>query len=46
MGEGTVVDADAFLMKGSQPRPGSRWRGNPATEVAVGNETVPARRLP
>jgi non-ribosomal peptide synthetase-like protein len=45
MGEGTVVDADAFLMKGSQPRPGSRWRGNPATELAAGNENVPARRL-
>nr|WP_225954862.1 Pls/PosA family non-ribosomal peptide synthetase [Kibdelosporangium phytohabitans] len=40
MGTGAVLDADAFLMKGSQPPPGSRWRGNPATELAT------PRRLP
>jgi non-ribosomal peptide synthetase-like protein len=45
MGEGAVLDADAFLMKGSQPPPGSRWRGNPATELTASNEIVPSRRL-
>ncbi|MGW3965128.1 Pls/PosA family non-ribosomal peptide synthetase [Amycolatopsis sp. NPDC005003] len=34
LGEGTVVEADAFLMKGSVTPPASRWRGNPATEGA------------
>ncbi|MBE1495093.1 non-ribosomal peptide synthetase-like protein [Amycolatopsis lexingtonensis] len=34
VGEGTVVEADAFLMKGSVTPPRSRWRGNPATEGA------------
>jgi len=34
MGEGTQLDADAFLMKGEITPPGSRWRGNPATLVA------------
>jgi non-ribosomal peptide synthetase-like protein len=34
MGEGSVLDADSFLMKGSRVEPGARWRGNPATEVS------------
>ena len=34
VGEGAVVEADSFVMKGSQVRPGSRWRGNPANEVS------------
>ena len=29
-GENTVVEADAFLMKGNRTEPYSRWRGNPA----------------
>ncbi|HEY3472687.1 MAG TPA: DapH/DapD/GlmU-related protein, partial [Amycolatopsis sp.] len=35
MGEESVVDADAFLMKGSATPPRTRWRGNPATEPAL-----------
>jgi non-ribosomal peptide synthetase-like protein len=33
MEAGSVLDADSFLMKGSQVRAHSRWRGNPATEI-------------
>ncbi|MEU5259614.1 Pls/PosA family non-ribosomal peptide synthetase [Amycolatopsis sp. NPDC021455] len=43
MGEATVVEADAFLMKGSVTPPRSRWRGNPAMEGA--GEAVVAGRL-
>jgi non-ribosomal peptide synthetase-like protein len=30
LGDGAVLDADSFLMKGEQVPPGSRWLGNPA----------------
>jgi len=33
LGEGTVVDTDAFLMKGEITPPGSVWRGNPARQI-------------
>jgi non-ribosomal peptide synthetase-like protein len=33
MGEGTVLDSDAFLMKGEQTAPFTHWGGNPATEA-------------
>ncbi len=33
MGDGAVLDADAFLMKGEEVAPGTRWRGNPAAET-------------
>ena len=33
MGDGTVLDADAFLMKGEETAPFTHWTGNPATEV-------------
>jgi non-ribosomal peptide synthetase-like protein len=33
MGDGAVLDADAFLMKGEEVDPGTRWRGNPAAET-------------
>ncbi|WP_346282528.1 Pls/PosA family non-ribosomal peptide synthetase [Pseudonocardia sp.] len=33
MGEGAVLDSDAFLMKGEIVAPFSTWQGNPATEV-------------
>ena len=39
MGEGTVLHADAFLMKGEETAPFTHWAGNPATEVRP-----PARR--
>jgi non-ribosomal peptide synthetase-like protein len=40
MGDGVVLDADSFLMKGESPEAGTRWRGNPAREVASGRWTV------
>jgi non-ribosomal peptide synthetase-like protein len=33
MGEGSVLEADAFLMKGEETAPFTRWGGNPATEI-------------
>ncbi|MEO7195100.1 MAG: Pls/PosA family non-ribosomal peptide synthetase [Pseudonocardiaceae bacterium] len=33
MGEGSVLDADAFLMKGEEIPPHTRWQGNPATQI-------------
>ncbi len=33
MGDGSVLDPDAFLMKGEEIAPHARWRGNPAQEV-------------
>jgi non-ribosomal peptide synthetase-like protein len=32
-GEGTVIDADGFLMKGEETAPFTEWAGNPATEI-------------
>ncbi|WP_051385435.1 Pls/PosA family non-ribosomal peptide synthetase [Actinokineospora inagensis] len=40
MADNTVVDADAFLMKGSETAPGSRWCGNPAVELTEPTETA------
>jgi non-ribosomal peptide synthetase-like protein len=37
MGDHSVLDADAFLMKGGEPAPRTRWRGNPATELPSSN---------
>lgn len=34
MADGSLLEADAFAMKGSDIRPGTRWLGNPATEGA------------
>jgi non-ribosomal peptide synthetase-like protein len=33
MGDGAVLDAEAFRMKGEEVAPGTRWRGNPAAET-------------
>jgi acetyltransferase-like isoleucine patch superfamily enzyme len=38
MGDGSVLDADSFLMKGEHLLPRSRWRGNPAAEVPASRE--------
>ncbi|MCW2131474.1 Pls/PosA family non-ribosomal peptide synthetase [Arthrobacter sp. VKM Ac-2550] len=34
MGDGSVLEADSFLMKGSQVPEGARYGGNPAQEIA------------
>jgi non-ribosomal peptide synthetase-like protein len=31
LGEGTVLDADSYLLKGEQVAPGEHWGGNPAS---------------
>jgi non-ribosomal peptide synthetase-like protein len=33
MGEGSVLEADAFLTKGTETEPYTRWGGNPAMEI-------------
>jgi non-ribosomal peptide synthetase-like protein len=33
MDDGSVLEADSFLMKGSHLSAGARWRGNPASEI-------------
>ena len=33
MGDGAVLAADSFLMKGEEIPPHARWAGNPATEI-------------
>ena len=33
MGDGSVLAADSFLMKGEHVPPGARWGGNPAREM-------------
>jgi acetyltransferase-like isoleucine patch superfamily enzyme len=33
IGDGAVLDADAFLLKGSQMLPHTTWVGNPAQEL-------------
>src|SRR5699024_3546004 len=39
MGDGSVLEADSFLMKGSQVPAGVRYGGNPAGEVTVRSTT-------
>jgi acetyltransferase-like isoleucine patch superfamily enzyme len=34
LGDGAVLEADSFLMKGEELPPHTRWGGNPATELA------------
>lgn len=37
IGDGSLLEADSFLMKGSRVAPGTRWCGNPATELGPSN---------
>jgi len=41
VGDGTVIGADSFLMKGESTEPGSIWRGNPAQLVPVAQLGAP-----
>jgi non-ribosomal peptide synthetase-like protein len=43
MGEGSVLDTDSFLMKGERVPPGTRWGGNPATEITAAAAPVDLR---
>ncbi|WP_236795445.1 Pls/PosA family non-ribosomal peptide synthetase [Amycolatopsis sp. GM8] len=44
MGDGSALEADAFLMKGEQVAPFTRWAGNPAAEIPSGEP--PRQRRP
>jgi non-ribosomal peptide synthetase-like protein len=33
IGDGAVIEADSFLMKGEEVAPHARWQGNPASEL-------------
>jgi non-ribosomal peptide synthetase-like protein len=41
MGVGSVVEADSFVMKGSELEAGSRWSGNPAKLVDTALVAIP-----
>ncbi|MDQ4021180.1 MAG: hypothetical protein M3257_06035, partial [Actinomycetota bacterium] len=45
MGDGAVLDADSFLMKGEQITPHTRWHGNPAREIRAAHQIQPAREI-
>ena len=36
IGDGAVLEADSFVMKGEEVPAGARWGGNPATELDPG----------
>ena len=40
MGNGALLDADSFLMKGEQIASHTRWYGNPAHEIRAAHEMV------
>ncbi|MGH3696045.1 MAG: Pls/PosA family non-ribosomal peptide synthetase [Pseudonocardiaceae bacterium] len=46
MGDGAVLDAGAFLMKGEEIAPHARWWGNPAQEVRNSTAMTPAAAIP
>ncbi len=46
MGEGAIVEADSFLMKGTEVPGRTRWHANPAVELDTAHEITAARRLP
>jgi hypothetical protein len=41
VGDGAVIGADAFLMKGEEVEPAARWVGNPAREIPDAPELPP-----
>jgi non-ribosomal peptide synthetase-like protein len=41
LGDGTVLEADSFLMKGEETPPFTHWGGNPAAELESANPPVP-----
>ncbi|MFC3454930.1 Pls/PosA family non-ribosomal peptide synthetase [Amycolatopsis speibonae] len=46
MAEGAIVEADAFLMKGTTAPARTRWQANPAVELDTAEIITAARRLP
>jgi non-ribosomal peptide synthetase-like protein len=46
IGDGAVLEADSFLMKGEEVPAGARWGGNPARELQDGEYHVPFPAIP
>ncbi|OXM46126.1 Pls/PosA family non-ribosomal peptide synthetase [Amycolatopsis alba] len=46
MAEGSIAEADAFLMKGTVTPERTRWHANPAVELDTAEVITAARRLP
>ena len=44
LGDGAVLDADSFLMKGEHVPPGSWWRGNPAAAAPAPAPSPPGAK--
>ena len=45
LGDGTVLEADSFLMKGVETSPNTRWGGNPAAELdLITTSNIASRR--
>jgi non-ribosomal peptide synthetase-like protein len=42
VGDGAVIEAHSFLMKGEEVPPHARWSGNPASEVREGHHELAA----
>jgi hypothetical protein len=45
MGDGAVLAADSFLMKGEEVPANARWGGNPATEMREHPADLQIRRI-
>jgi non-ribosomal peptide synthetase-like protein len=45
MGDGGVLAADSFLMKGEEMPPNARWAGNPARKMREHSPDLPARKV-
>ena len=45
MGEGSVLAADSFLMKGEEVPPNARWGGNPAKKMREQSADLQVRRI-
>ncbi|HSL07621.1 MAG TPA: Pls/PosA family non-ribosomal peptide synthetase [Pseudonocardiaceae bacterium] len=46
MGDGAVLEADSFLMKGEEIAPHARWQGNPAQEIRNADPLGPTTVTP
>ncbi|GEL24709.1 hypothetical protein PSU4_36630 [Pseudonocardia sulfidoxydans NBRC 16205] len=46
IGDGAILEADAFLMKGEVVEPHAVWRGNPATELRERRTPAPPAAAP
>ena len=47
LGDGSLIEADSFVMKGEETEPVTRWGGNPAAELGAAPPLpIPSRRKP